>query len=178
MRAPVGTLRLIVNWPASVRGKNATPSNGYNPRLATNSPISPATVNQGHRSASLTDRSYRSSSLLNFALNRAVNRTPHEACASRTVPSSGVAPGPLWECTPFRNRAQKSGMTVIATKYEAKSEMTTARASAENRNLLTPYRKVTGKNTTTVVSVAASTAMLTSAPPASAAASGVAPISR
>ena len=43
--------------------------------------------------------------------------------------------------------------------------MTTARARAENRNLLTPYRKVTGKKTTTVVRVAASTARLTSAPP-------------
>ena len=35
-------------------------------------------------------------------------------------------------------RAQKSGTTVIATAYEAKSESTTASASAENRNLLTP----------------------------------------
>ena len=31
----------------------------------------------------------------------------------------------------------------------------TANANAENRNLLTPYRNVTGKNTTTVVRVAA-----------------------
>ena len=28
IRVPVGTLRLMVNWPASVRGKNASPSNG------------------------------------------------------------------------------------------------------------------------------------------------------
>ena len=52
----------------------------------------------------------------------------------------------------------------MATKYEANSEMATASARAENRNLLTPYKKVTGKKTTTVVNVAASTARLTSAP--------------
>ena len=28
IRVPVGTFRLIVNWPASVLGKNARPSNG------------------------------------------------------------------------------------------------------------------------------------------------------
>ena len=53
--------------------------------------------------------------------------------------------------------AQNSGTTVIATKYEANSDSTTARASAVNRNRLTPYRKTTGKNTMAVVSVAAST---------------------
>jgi hypothetical protein len=35
-------------------------------------------------------------------------------------------------------RAQNSGTTVNATRYEANSEMTTARANAENRNRLTP----------------------------------------
>ncbi len=34
--------------------------------------------------------------------------------------------------------AQKSGTTVSATKYDAKSDKTTANASAENRNRLTP----------------------------------------
>ena len=66
----------------------------------------------------------------------------------------------------------------MATKYEANSEMATASARAENRNLLTPYKKVTGKKTTTVVKVAARTARLTSAPPCSAATSGEEPISR
>src|SRR5215472_16428141 len=60
--------------------------------------------------------------------------------------------------TAFRKREQNSGITVIATRYEANSEITTASARAVNRNLLTPYRNVTGKNTTTVVRVAASTA--------------------
>src|SRR5215471_12994373 len=52
-------------------------------------------------------------------------------------------------------RAQNSGTTVIATTYEANSARTTAAASAENKNRLTPYRKVTGKKTTAVVSVVA-----------------------
>ena len=60
------------------------------------------------------------------------------------------------------NRAQNSGTTVMATAYEANNEMATANASAENRNLLTPYRKVTGKNTITVVKVAAKTGSATS----------------
>ncbi len=47
--------------------------------------------------------------------------------------------------------------------------MITDNARAVKRNLLTPYKNVTGKKTTTVVSVAASTARLTSAPPCSAA---------
>ncbi|GAC1526469.1 MAG: hypothetical protein NVS2B4_03210 [Ramlibacter sp.] len=55
---------------------------------------------------------------------------------------------------------------------------TTASASAVNKNLLTPYRNVTGKKTTAVVSVAASTGMATSCPPFSAAISGGSPISR
>ena len=76
------------------------------------------------------------------------------------------------------NRAQNSGTTVIATAKEANSESATASARAENRNLLTPYRNVTGKNTTTVVSVAASTGRATSRPPFSAATAGVSPSSR
>ena len=31
MRVPVGAFTLMVNWPASVRGKKATPSNGIDP---------------------------------------------------------------------------------------------------------------------------------------------------
>src|ERR1017187_3177359 len=65
----------------------------------------------------------------------------------------------------------------MATTYDAKSEITTASASAENKNLLTPKRKVTGKKTTTVVRVAERTARLTSEPPASAATMGAAPCS-
>src|SRR5262245_5907044 len=75
-------------------------------------------------------------------------------------------------------RAQKSGTTEHATKYDATSDSTTASASAEKRNRLTPYRNVTGKKTTELVSVAASTAVDTSAPPFSAATSGGSPISR
>ena len=75
----------------------------------------------------------------------------------------------LVRCEASEYRAQNSGITVMATKYEANSEITTASANAVNKNLLTPYKKVTGKKTTTVVSVAASTARLTSDPPSSAA---------
>ena len=72
-------------------------------------------------------------------------------------------------------RAQKSGTTVIATKYDANRASTTASASAENRKRLTPYRNVTGKKTTELVSVAASTAIDTSSPPLSAATAGASP---
>ena len=37
MRVPVGTLRFMVNWPASVRGKKASPRNGEIARLTRNS---------------------------------------------------------------------------------------------------------------------------------------------
>src|SRR5262245_23692223 len=76
------------------------------------------------------------------------------------------------------NAAQNNGTTEHATKYDATSDSTTASASAENRNRLTPYRNVTGKNTTELVSVAASTAIDTSSPPFSAASAGGSPISR
>ncbi len=66
----------------------------------------------------------------------------------------------------------------MATAYEANNERTTASASDENRNLLTPYSRVTGKNTTTVVSVAASTGSATSRPPFSAATTAGSPISK
>src|SRR5208283_3157739 len=76
------------------------------------------------------------------------------------------------------NLAQNNGTTVIATKYEANNERMTDDASAMNRNLLTPYRNMTGKKTMTVASVAASTGSATSRPPRSAANSGDSPISR
>ncbi len=75
-------------------------------------------------------------------------------------------------------RAQNSGTTVMATTYEANSESTTASASDENKYLLTPSSRVTGKNTTTVVSVAASTGSATSRPPLIAACTGCSPVSR
>ena len=78
----------------------------------------------------------------------------------------------------MRNLEQNSGITVIATTNEASSDRQNASARAEKRNLLTPYRNVTGKKSTTSTSVAASTARLTSAPPVAAATSGEAPISR
>ena len=80
--------------------------------------------------------------------------------------------------TAFRKREQNSGITVIATTIGGQHRQAKDRASAENKNLLTPNSSVTGKKSTTPTSVAASTAILTSAPPASAAASGDDPISR
>ncbi len=65
-----------------------------------------------------------------------------------------------------------------ATTYDANSASTTAIASAPNRNRLTPNRNVTGKKTTMVVSVAASTGIATSRPPCSAATSGGSPASK
>src|SRR5215831_4876744 len=87
--------------------------------------------------------------------------------------SSSAGPwllGPA-SCVGRMSFAQNSGTTVSATTYDATSASTTASASAENRNLLTPYSSVTGKNTTELVSVAASTASDTSSPPFSAATS-------
>src|SRR5579864_2698434 len=86
--------------------------------------------------------------------------------------------GVPWWAGALMNLAQNSGTTVSATAYDANNDNATASAKAENRNLLTPYRKVTGKNTTTVVSVAASTGKATSRPPFSAATAGSSPISR
>ena len=54
---------------------------------------------------------------------------------------------------------------------------TTAKARAEKRKRLTPYRNVTGKKTTALAMVAASTARLTSWPPFSAATSAGSPSS-
>src|ERR1700685_561741 len=75
------------------------------------------------------------------------------------------------------NMEQNKGTTVSATKYEAKSETTPANAKGVNKNLLTPYNMVTGKKTTTVVKVAASTGSATSRPPVSAAAGSGSPSS-
>src|SRR6516165_7500805 len=115
-------------------------------------------------------------------LNQALKRCPH---GERRAPpgASAVAfatPGSACQCAPglLIKRAQKSGTTVIATTYDANRDRITERASAANRNLLTPYRKVTGKKTTAVVKVAASTGIATSLPPRSAATSGASPSSR
>ena len=56
-------------------------------------------------------------------------------------------------------------------------ESTTPRARSVKMYLLTPAKKVTGKNTIDVVDVAASTARETSMPPFSAAMCGASPIS-
>src|ERR1700691_3640886 len=112
-------------------------------------------------------------------LNQILNRPPQEssagalACSPPPVPCSPPAWGTL-----FRNREQNSGMTVMATTNEAINERQKASASAEKRNLLTPYRNVTGKKSTTSTRVAANTARFTSAPPCSAATSGEAPNSK
>src|SRR5260370_32330086 len=86
--------------------------------------------------------------------------------------------GVPWCDADLMKRAQYRGTTVRATKYDANSAITTVSASAEKRYRLTPYKNVTGKNTTEVVSVAASTGRATSRPPRSAAISGGSPDSR
>src|SRR5580704_16491771 len=73
--------------------------------------------------------------------------------------------------------AQNSGTTVIAKMYDAKMDNTTPSARGVKIYLLTPERKVTGKNTIDVVDVAANTASETSIPPFSAASRGGTPIS-
>ena len=64
-----------------------------------------------------------------------------------------------------------------ATKYDANSDSTTVNASAENRSLLTPYRKDDREENDAVVSVDASTGSATSFAPRSAASRGDSPIS-
>src|ERR1700751_5916141 len=113
---------------------------------------------------------------LKLAVKRSHQEPPAELIGS--IPYSPPCSCPTACGTAFKKREQNSGITVIATRYDANREITTASASAVKRNLLTPYRNVTGKNTTTVVRVAARTAMLTSDPPCSAADSDEAPISR
>ena len=153
-----GALRLITNWPASVRGKKESPSRGKSARLA---PKTMPKADQGqarpaqHAAYQLVVKPEKAF--------EAVVEPDVEAAAERPAPLGMVHRN--WRFGGRRavmrgalmNRAQKSGTTVMATANEAKSESATASASAENRNLLTPYRKVTGKKTTTVVSVAAST---------------------
>src|ERR1022692_4913268 len=99
-------------------------------------------------------------------LNRAVSDQLRFAWSTVTASSEEGVP---WCAGALMKRAQKSGTTVMATAKEANSDSATASAKAENRNLLTPYRKVTGKNTTTVVRVAESTGSATSRPPFTAA---------
>ena len=48
-RVPEGALRLMTNWPASVRGKNDTPSSGHIARLRTNTTPKPASTRPGMR---------------------------------------------------------------------------------------------------------------------------------
>src|SRR5262249_32880661 len=131
MRVPDGDFMLMTNWPASVRGKKATPRSGYNVRLATTTAMMTPTAGAGARSNLRRRPSYRSS---------AVEKIRLKPDAADAASSDGL-----------RKRAQNSGTTVIATRYDAKSEETTASASAENRKRLTPYRNITGKNTTELV---------------------------
>src|SRR5579862_8950569 len=107
---------------------------------------------------------------LNDALNAALKRAPQpEELPSKVRASAGSVSPRCSGWLIFRNLAQNKGTTVIATKNEANSETTTASAIAEKRNLLTPASRVTGKNTTAVVRVEASTGRATSFPPFSAA---------
>src|ERR1019366_3572072 len=92
MRDPVGAFRLMVNCPASERGKNERPSKGNRPRLSTNAPISTATAAAGKRVARRTSFSYKSSSQLKPRLKPALKRAPQE---SFRPPVS-----PAWPCSP------------------------------------------------------------------------------
>src|SRR5258708_9103414 len=57
MREPEGALRLMVNMPASVRGKNERPRRGNRARLEMNNNENAARVNQGCFNAPETRRS-------------------------------------------------------------------------------------------------------------------------
>ena len=111
--------------------------------------------------------SYQSSMAWNFALNARSKRAKKPVFLFSWSPSSS--------CT-LMNLAQKSGTTVMAKKYDAKMERTTPSASGVKMYLLTPWKKVTGKNTMEVVKVAASTAIDTSSPPFSAATKARSPL--
>src|ERR1051326_6368582 len=163
-RVPVGALRLITNWPASVRGKKESPSSGNNARQSTRIEPVPASVTAGCRKTTPTSRSYCFRKDSKPSLNHTLKRRPIDKRGGSTATGSSEDGVPWWEGV-LMNRAQNSGTTVMATTKEANSDRTTARAKAENRNLLTPYKKVTAKKTTTVVSVAANTGKATSFPP-------------
>src|SRR6476646_9863084 len=90
----------------------------------------------------VTMRSYQASSASNFAANPRLNRASNPPDVASGF-STAVALAEVVSRTgslrwALRNRAQKSGTTVTATKYDANSASTTASASAENRNRLTP----------------------------------------
>ena len=53
-RVPVGALRLITNWPGSVRGKKPSPMNGNSAKLNRQIPRIPTTVPKGRSRLRLT----------------------------------------------------------------------------------------------------------------------------
>ena len=77
----------------------------------------------------------RSNLTENAALNRSIQLSGGGAAAGASPAASST--GGAW-CGALISFAQNSGTTVIATKYDANSASTTASASAENRNRLTP----------------------------------------
>src|SRR5580693_5938842 len=77
-----------------------------------------------------------------------------------------------------KKRAQKTGITVIATTYDASIDRTTANDNALNSDFATPNRNITGENTMMVVIVDASTASATSLAPSRAASGGALPSAR
>jgi hypothetical protein len=81
-----------------------------------------------------------SSSRLKPLLNPALSLCHQERSGVVVGSTSYCCDGSEWlPCgIAFRKRAQNSGITVIATKYEANSEITTASANAVNKYLLTP----------------------------------------
>src|SRR5665213_2850764 len=89
IREPVGAFRLMVNCPASERGKKESPNNGKRPRLATNAPSSRQTVKTGKRVARRTSFSYKLSTLLNPRLKATLKRPPQDSLA----PSCPASPG-------------------------------------------------------------------------------------
>ncbi len=50
-RVPLAALRLMTNWPGSVRGKYALPMSGYAPNDRRNTPLMPHTVATGRSRA-------------------------------------------------------------------------------------------------------------------------------
>src|SRR5215469_10765998 len=73
---PLGALRLITNWPASVRGKNDRPRRGKMARVARNEAAPRNNVNFGHRSAAAAPRSYHFKKDSKRSLNQTLNRSP------------------------------------------------------------------------------------------------------
>src|SRR5271154_5837951 len=108
-------------------------------RLAAKTPGITTRVIAGNFRVRRTALSYTLSNLLNWRLNQALKLLPSAPCSPAAC-SAGIA---------FKKREQNSGITVIATTNEAINARQNASANEENKNLLTPKSRVTGKKSTT-----------------------------